>query len=103
MTQARDGALKTEVTSFLRAGQTREGGTPAPLWAGLSPPLAHKAHNLRGVPRTPSGDPIPSRPETLPVSKNHRPIYQSLPLDQFKAPRHVHDLILDSEQHLVTK
>ena len=42
-------------------------------------------------------------PGTLPVSEYHRPIYQSLPLDHFETPRHVRDLIRDSEQHSVTK
>jgi len=32
----------------------------------------------------------------------YHPIYQSLPLDHSGAPRHVRDLIRDSEQHSVT-
>ena len=40
---------------------------------------------------------------TLPVSEYYHPIYQSLPLDLFETPRHVRDLIRDSEQHSVTK
>ena len=40
---------------------------------------------------------------TLLVSEYYRPIYESLPLDHFETPRHVRDLIRDSEQHSVTK
>ena len=40
---------------------------------------------------------------TLQVSEYYHPIYQSLPLDHFKTPRHVCVLIRDSEQHSVTK
>ena len=47
--------------------------------------------------------PICTRSETLPVSGYHRPIYEYLPLDHFKTPRHVCDLIQDSKQHSVTK
>ena len=43
------------------------------------------------------------RPETLPVSEYYHPIYQSLPLDHFETPRHIRDLIRDSEQPSVTK
>ena len=79
------------------------GGTPC----GLPPlsPMAHKAHYFpRGIPVTPrySGK-IPEPLETIPVSEYYRPIYQSLPLDYFETPRHVHDLIRDSEQSSVTK
>ena len=37
------------------------------------------------------------------MSEYHCPIYQSLPLDHFETPRHVRDLIWDSEQYSVTK
>ena len=37
------------------------------------------------------------------MSEYSRPIYQSLPLDHFETPRHVRDLIRDSEQSSVTK
>ena len=58
----------------------------------------------QGVPVTPRySDKYPKRPKTVPVSEYHRPIYQSLHLDYFETPRHVCDLIRDSEQHLVTK
>ena len=55
-------------------------------------PLGNISNNMYLVP---SG--------TLPLSEYHRPIYQSLPLDHFKTPHHVHDLNWDSEQHPVTK
>ena len=69
-----------------------------PLW----PKLAH--YFPRGVPVTPRYcDKYPKRPETIPVSEYYHPIYQSLLLDHFETPRHVRDLIRDSEQTLVTK
>ena len=76
-------------------------GRTSPFVADVFPLLAHKAHiACRGLPGTPSGDPIRTRyPRTLPVSKYYRPIYESLPLDRFETPRHVSDLIQDSEQH----
>ena len=40
---------------------------------------------------------------TILMSECNLPIYESLPLDHFETPRYVHDLIRDSEQHLVTK
>ena len=45
---------------------------------------------------------VPGTPGTLPVSEYHRPIYEYLPLDHFETPRHVRDLIRDSEQHSFT-
>jgi hypothetical protein len=45
---------------------------------------------------------VPGTPGTLPVFEYYRPIYESLPLNHFETPRHVRDLIRDSEQHLVT-
>ena len=51
---------------------------------------------LLGVLGTPSGDPV--SPGTLSVSEYSLPIYESLPLDHFETPRHVRDLIRDSEQ-----
>ena len=64
--------------------------------------LSTKAHEgpygSRGVPVTSrySGK-IPISPGTLPISKYRLPIYQSLCLDHFETPRHVPDLIRDSE------
>ncbi len=40
---------------------------------------------------------IPESLGTFPMSENSRPIYESLPLDHFETPRHVPDLIRDSE------
>ena len=50
----------------------------------------------REVAGTPSSDPV--SPGTLPVSEYSLPIYESLPVDHFETPRHVRDLIRDSEQ-----
>ena len=46
---------------------------------------------------------VAGTPETLLVSKYYCPIYESLPINHFETPRHVRDLIRDSEQHSVTK
>ena len=60
--------------------------------------------NLAGVP-----EPLPvtryvlGTSGTLLVSEYHCPIYESLTLDHFETPRHVRDLIRNSEQHSVTK
>ena len=58
---------------------------------------------LSGVSGTPFGDPMTIRYTLKLFQCYHRPIYQYLPLDHFKTPRHVCDLIWDSEQHSVTK
>ena len=79
---------------------------PARGWS--VPLLAHKAHKahifaggcLEPLPVTRY---VPGTPGTLPVYEYYRPIYESLPLDHFETPRHVRDLIQDSEQHFVTK
>ena len=69
------------------------------MLATVFPLLAQQANIVcRGSP-----EPLPvtryirGTPRTLPVSKYYRPIYESLPLDHFETPRHVHDLIRDSE------
>ena len=72
------------------------------------PPLSPMAHVgpifPQGVPVTPrySGK-IPESLETIPMSEYNLPTYESLPLDHFETPRHVRDLIRDSEQTSVTK
>ena len=86
--------------------------SPSPIWFGLGgcvPPPGRcllsstKAHEgpliLRGVPVTSqySGK-CPNLFETFPVSEHNLPINQSLCLDHFETPRHVRDLIRDSEQ-----
>jgi hypothetical protein len=67
--------------------------------------MAHEAHYLsRGVPVTSrySGK-IPESLGTIPMSEYNLTIYESLPLDHLETPRHVRDLIQDSEQSSVTK
>ena len=81
------------------------GGMATPCGMSSLSPVAHEAHDFpRGVPVTPrySGK-IPEPLETIPMFEYHLTIYQSLPLNHFETPRHVRDLIRDSEQHLVTK
>ena len=69
----------------------------------LLPSISIKAHvgplSPQGVPVTSrySGK-IPISPGTLPTSKYRLPIYQSSCLDHFETPRHVRNLIRDSEQ-----
>ena len=59
----------------MRPNQLPGGGPVTPQYSGFSPkPL-----------------------ETLLVSEYSRPIYRSLRLDHFETPRHVPDLIRDSE------
>ena len=47
-------------------------------------------------------EPLPVNSGTLPVTNHYYPIYQTLSPDHSGVPRHVHDLIRDSEQHSVT-
>ena len=97
-------------------GREKERGAPPPpllvqfgpggrrraahLWLPLS--LSTKAHKAHYFSRGGSGNPpalrfSPKSPGTLPVSEYSRPIYRSLCLDHFETPRHVPDLIWDSE------
>src|SRR3989337_1421507 len=46
---------------------------------------------------------IPESLGTFPMSEYSLPIYRSLPLDHFETPRHVRDLIRDSELSSVIK
>ena len=86
---------------LLQLGQLIWGGT-SPFVVGVFPFLAHIFY--RGCPGPlPVTQYVPGTPGTLPVSEYHCPIYESLPLDHFDTPRHVRDLIWDSEQHSVTK
>ena len=55
------------------------------LWKWQGPCWTSKSHH------TVFGTPI--HPGTLPVSEYYRHVHQSLPLDHFKAPRHVRNLI----------
>src|SRR3989337_708790 len=68
-------------------------------------PLAHEApKHLPGPPQNPfrSCWSSPGTLGTIPDSNTLRPIYQSSSPDHFGVPRHVRDLIRDSEQPLVT-
>ena len=81
-------------------GLLPKGGAPAPCGLVCFLLMAHKAHNFsRGVPVTSrySGK-MPEPFGTIPMSKCNLPIYESLSLDHFETPRHVSDLIRDSEQ-----
>ena len=61
---------------------------------------AHRAHYFSwGVPVTLRHSGFLRNP----VSEYSRPIYQYLCLNHFETPRHVRDLIRDSEQHSITK
>ena len=90
--------------SFLHLDHPIRGRT-SPQGAGLSRPRPNKAHTFAGGCPEPLSvtQYIPGTPGTLPVSEYYRPIYEYLPLDHFETPRHVRDLIRDSEQHSVTK
>ena len=57
-----------------------------------------KAHMYSRIPVTPPVlQKIPKSLRTFPMSEYSRPIYQSLRLDHFETPRHVPDIIQDSE------
>ena len=76
------------------------GGGPSSWPPPLSSTKAHVGPlSPRGVPVNSwySGKCLNSS-ETIPVSKRNLPIYQPSCLDHFKTPRHVRDLIRDSEQ-----
>ena len=82
--------------------RTPHGGGATSWAAALSLPSGPLLPH--GVPVTPPALQFyPKSPGTLPVSEYYRPIYESLPVDHFKTPRHVGDLIWDSKQHSLTK
>ena len=59
----------------------------------------NKAHILPANSRnSPVLQKIPESLETFPMSEYSHPIYRSLRLDHFETPRHVPDLIRDSER-----
>ena len=65
------------------------GRVPPSLWHASSIPVwPNKAHILQKIPESLG---------TFPMSEYSRPIYRSLRLDHFETPRHVPDLIRDSE------
>ena len=64
----------------------------------LFPLKPTKAHVYSRIPVTPPVlRKIPESLGTFPMSEYSRPIYRSLRLDHFETPRHVPDLIRDSE------
>src|SRR5215216_1209425 len=72
-----------------------EGGRSSPLALSPRPTKAIKAHCFsRNYPVLRK---IPESLGTFPMSKYSRPIYRSLRLNHFETPRHVPDLIRDSE------
>ena len=87
-------------------GGGKRGGRAATLEALLSFPVwPIKAHNYpQRIPVTLRYfEKIPKSLGTFPMSEYSLPIYRSLLLDHFETPRHVRDLILDSEQISVIK
>ena len=82
-----------------------KGGAASPSRPSSLSTKAHVGPSIPpGVPVTPrySGK-IPESLGTIPMSEYNLPIYEYLPLGHFETPRHVRDLIRDSEQHSVTK
>ena len=69
-----------------------EGGAAAFFLFPLKPIKAHYFSRNYPVLRK-----IPESFGTFPMSEYSRPIYRSLHLDHFETPRHVPDLIRDSE------
>ena len=75
-------------------GGTRPALVPSPLF----PLKPTKAHMYSRIPVTPPIlRKIPESLGTFLMSEYSRPIYRSLCLDHFETPRHVPDLIRDSE------
>ena len=76
-----------------------EGGRSSPLALSPLPTKAHQGPIL--LPANSRNSPvlrkIPESLGTFPNSEYSRPIYRSLRLDHFETPRHVPDLIRDSE------
>ena len=81
--------------------RTRGGGGACLLPFGLSPLFPYGPIRPIYSPANSSNSPvlrkIPESLGTFPKSKYSRPIYRSLHLDHFETPRHVPDLIRDSE------
>ena len=75
-----------------------EGARGLPWSASLSPLRPSKAQYFPGGFGNPSGTPVFSEiTRNTSMSEYNRPIYQYLCLDHFETPRHVPDLIQDSE------
>ena len=80
------------------------GARPALVASPLFPLKPTKAHMYSRIPVTPQySEKIPGSLGTFPMSEYSLTIYRSLPLDHFETPRHVRDLIRDSEQTSVIK
>src|SRR5215216_4215517 len=80
------------------------GAQPALVSSSLFPLKPTKAHMFPGIPVTPLVlRKIPESLGTFPMSEYSLPIYESLRIDHFETPRHVRDLIRDSEQSSVIK
>ncbi len=80
------------------------GARPALVASPLSPLKPTKAHLFPRYSRnSPVLRKIPESLGTFPMSEYSLPIYESLRLDHFETPRHVRDLIRDSEQSSVIK
>ena len=74
------------------------GARPALVASPPFPLKPTKAHMYSRIPVTPPVlRKIPESLGTFPMSEYSRPIYRSLRLDHFETPRHVPDLIRDSE------
>ena len=81
------------------------GGAHSPcVGCCVSPLMAHRARNIYRGPRNTFrfSDSFPMFPGTIPDSVHSHPIYQSSSPDHSGDPRHVRDLIRDSEQPSVT-
>ena len=91
--------------NLFQFGLLPKGGAPAPCGLVCFLLMAHKAHNFcRRVPITTRYSGKMSEPlGTLSMSKHSHPIYRSLCINHFETPRHVRDLIRDSEQTSVIK
>ena len=85
------------LVEFIPAMEGARGHPAALLSFPLKPIKAH--YFSRGVPVTSRYfEKCLNLSETFPVSEHNLTIYQSLCLDHFETPRHVHDHIRDSEQ-----
>ena len=88
----KEGAPPLPLVQFRLVNGGARPASPSPLKPNkahiLLPPYSRNSPVLRKIPE-PLG--------TFPMSEYSRPIYRSLRLDHFETPRHVPDLIRDSE------
>ena len=96
LTSRREGKTPPNLFQF---GLLPKGGAPSPCGLVCFLLMAHKAHNFsRGVPVTSRySRKMPEPLKTFAMSEYSLPIYRSLRLDHFETPRHVPDLIRNSE------